>query len=177
LAANGVATLVFDYSGYGRSTGSIDWTQCELDAAAAFQHLQRIAPQIPVSILGFSLGSGIAAAIIDRIQPANLILGEAFTSFREAARCAHVPAALASHVPPIWDARQSLRGCTAPVLIVHGENDGLFPVQMARDLLACCPGPAELVLIPGFGHNQPFRRPTLAYWGPIVTRLLPRTPA
>ena len=47
LAANGVASLVFDYSGYGRSSGSIDWSQCELDAIDAFEYLKSIAPSTP----------------------------------------------------------------------------------------------------------------------------------
>src|SRR5271157_3725836 len=52
LASNGVASLVFDYSGYGRSTGSIDWNQCELDAIAAFEFLRQLAPSTHRSLLG-----------------------------------------------------------------------------------------------------------------------------
>lgn len=173
LAAHGVASLVFDYSGYGRSTGSIDYTQCEQDSVAAFQYLERLAPQLPASILGFSMGSGVVAAIANRVHPHLLILGAAFPSFRAAARAARIPAALTNHVPPIWDARDSLRACAAPILIVHGEKDALFPVHMARQVAACCPGPVELLIAPGIGHNQPFRRPRLDYWGPILARLMP----
>src|SRR6202043_1231042 len=39
LATRGVASLVFDYAGYGRSTGAVDWSQCELDAVCAFEFL------------------------------------------------------------------------------------------------------------------------------------------
>jgi hypothetical protein len=45
FAVRGIASLVFDYSGYGRSTGRIDWNQCEQDAIAAFARLQEISPQ------------------------------------------------------------------------------------------------------------------------------------
>ena len=40
FAENGIASLVFDYSGYGRSTGHIDFRQCEQDAISSFQFLQ-----------------------------------------------------------------------------------------------------------------------------------------
>jgi hypothetical protein len=46
-------------------------------------------------------------------------------------------------------------------------------VQMARDLVSWCPGPAELIVVPNLSHNHPFRKPTQAYWGQIVSRLIP----
>jgi hypothetical protein len=176
LAAHGVASLVFDYSGYGRSTGRVDWVQCELDAEAAFQQLQHLTSPLPIAILGFSLGSGPAAAIANRVHADHLILGAAFTSFREAACVAGFPRALSRLVPPIWSATESLRDCTVPVLILHGDKDRLFPIRMAHNLVACCPGNVELMVVPGLAHNQPFRKPDLAYWGLIITRLLAEEP-
>jgi pimeloyl-ACP methyl ester carboxylesterase len=47
---------------------------------------------------------------------------------------------------------------------------------MAHDLAACCPGKVELLVVPDLAHNQPFRKPDLAYWGHIIARLLAETP-
>ena len=172
LAANGVASLVFDYSGFGRSNGSPNWDQYELDALSAFQRLKLLTHPLPTSILGFSLGSGPAAAIVNTAAPDLLVLCAAFTSFRAGAHARWIPAILSTLVPPIWSAEDSLRNCQVPVLVVHGEADGLFPVQFARDLASCCPVPAELILAPHVTHNQPFRKPELSYWGPIIDRLI-----
>jgi uncharacterized protein len=172
LAANGVASLVFDYSGYGKSTGAIEWNQLERDAVAAFRALRQIAPALPISVLGFSLGSGIAAATIHEVEARRLILCEAFTSFRDAARAAGIPARLGRLVPPIWPTRERLRACALPVLIVHGQADRLFSVSMAEELLSCCGADAELVVVPETAHNQPFRNPHIAYWGPVVEWLM-----
>ena len=84
LAINGVASLLFDYSGYGKSTGKIDWNQFEQDAIAAFHCLEGLAHPLPLSVLGFSLGSGVAAAVINQLNAQRLILCAAFTSFRDA---------------------------------------------------------------------------------------------
>jgi uncharacterized protein len=168
LAANGVASLVFDYAGYGKSTGRPDWDQFEQDAVAAFAALEKLAPGLPLSMLGFSLGSGVAAATINQLGAQRLILCEAFTSFRDAAAASYVPRALRKFVPPIWDAHVPLAQCKAPVLIVHGEKDQLFPVKMAAELASYCSPRAEVVLVPHTTHNQPFRRPRLEYWGPII---------
>ncbi len=172
LAANGVATLVFDYSGFGRSKGSPNWDQYELDALSAFRQLKLLTQTLPTAILGFSLGSGPAAAVVNIAAPDLLVLCAAFTSFRAGAHARWVPEILSPLVPPIWIAQESLRNCQVPVLIVHGEADGLFPVQFARDLASWCPGPAELILAPNVTHNQPFRKPELSYWGPIIDRLI-----
>jgi hypothetical protein len=168
LAANGVASLVFDYSGYGKSSGRPHWEQFELDAIAAFGVLGKLAPGLPAAVIGFSLGSGVAIAAIDRLGAQRLILCEAFTSFRHAAVSAGVPRALARLVPPIWHAQQRLAECKMPVLIVHGEKDRLFPVAMARELAGWCEPRAEVVLVPNTTHNQPFSRPHISYWGPII---------
>ena len=172
LAAHGVASLVFDYSGYGKSTGRIDWSQCELDAVSAFAYLQSLVGSSAITLLGFSLGSGIAAAITKRVDADRLVLCAAFTSFRDAAHALGIPAKLAPFVPPIWDARESLCGCTLPVLVVHGERDRMFSVQMAAELASACGAHVELMIVPDLTHNEPFSRPRLAYWGRIVSWLL-----
>ena len=173
LAANGVASLVFDYSGYGRSSGFFNSSQSEQDAIAAFVYLVRLTAPLPVSVLGFSLGSGIAAAIIHKVPAHRLVLCAAFTSLRNAAVSIGFPKALVSLVPPVWDAKDALCNCPIPVLVVHGEKDRLFPVRMAQELIALCGSQSELVIVPTVAHNQPFRRPQLSYWGTIVSWLLP----
>jgi pimeloyl-ACP methyl ester carboxylesterase len=168
LASRGCASLVFDYSGYGRSKGRVEAAQFEDDAVAAFGRLQEQAPGKPVAVLGFSLGTGVAAAAMSRIAASRLVLCAGFPSFRAAACSILVPKRWWRLVPPIWKAEESLRDCTRPVLVVHGEKDRMFPVTLGEELHAVCGEHAEFLVIPEQGHNEPFRRPTLAYWGPIL---------
>ncbi len=168
FAENGIASLVFDYSGYGRSTGFIDWPQCEQDAVSAFELLQRIAPAVPISLLGFSLGTGVASAVINRVSADRLVLCGGYSSFRNAARSARIPSFLSALVPPIWSAADALREHSLPILIVQGDRDRLFPRQMGRDLLSCCGSQADLLVLPARSHNDPFYNPKPEYWGPII---------
>lgn len=55
------------------------------------------------------------------------------------------------------DRRPKLSKITAPVVVLHGEDDPLVPVEGGKDLAANIPG-AELRLVPGMGHDIP---PTL----------------
>ncbi|HEY1500984.1 MAG TPA: alpha/beta fold hydrolase [Acidobacteriaceae bacterium] len=170
LAANGAASLVFDYSGYGRSTGRIDAAQCERDAIAAFEYLEGLAAGAglggEIAVLGFSLGSGVAAAVMGRVRASRLVLCAGFTSFRAAAHSLGMPLVLGPLVPRLWHAEESLAGCTIPILVVHGERDKAFPVEMAAELAACCGG--ETMIVPNLRHAEPYYRPQVNYWGPIV---------
>lgn len=168
FAENGIASLVFDYSGYGQSTGHIDFLQCEQDAISSFQHLQHISPGVPITILGFSLGTGIAPAILNRTSPDHLILCAGYTSFRNAARAAWIPRILSPLVPPIWSAKEALCDSTLPVLIVQGDRDRLFQLQMAHELHSCTGSRADLLILPARSHNAPFYYPKPEYWSPII---------
>jgi uncharacterized protein len=174
LAEHGISSLVFDYSGYGRSQGAVDWRRCEENALAAFHFLQTLAPNLPISLLGFSMGSGIAAAIAARIPAHRLILCSAFTSYRDAACVLGVPRTLASALPPIWDGEAALRLCSLPILVVHCERDRAFPVRMAARLADWSDDRSELIVVPNHAHNEPFHRPRMDYWSHIVARLTPQ---
>lgn len=176
LAAQGCASLVFDYSGYGRSKGRVNAAQFEDDAVAAFRHLQGLAPGMPVAVLGFSLGTGVAAAAMSRMPASRLVLCAGFPSFQAAACSILVPRRWERLVPPIWRAEESLRDCRLPVLVVHGGSDRTFPVKLGEELHARCGDRAEFLVIPEQGHNQPFRRPTMTYWGAILEWLKGRDP-
>jgi len=171
LAVRGVASLVFDYAGYGRSTCLFSVRQAEADAMTAFEWLRAATAPLPVSLMGFSLGSGVASAVVGRLSAQRLVLGAAFTSMRKAAVSVGFPRVLAGVVPAIWDAKMALRDCRVPVLVVHGEKDQLFPVRMAEELARYC-GPhgelGQLIVVPGLRHDEPFYLPTMEYWGLIA---------
>jgi len=173
LAGRGIATLVFDYAGYGKSTGLVDWRQCEEDAVSSFEFLKNLVPGLPVSVLGFSMGSGIAAAVLPRISPDWLFLCAPFTSFRDGACALGIPRRLCWLVPRIWDSRTTLHRCTGRVVIIHCEKDRVFPVSMAAELASCCGKEAEVVIVPHLKHNEPFYRPHWSYWEHVASRLVP----
>jgi pimeloyl-ACP methyl ester carboxylesterase len=52
------------------------------------------------------------------------------------------------------DRREKLKGVTAPTTVIHGEVDPLVPLDGGKDTAASIEG-AELVVIPGMGHDLP----------------------
>jgi pimeloyl-ACP methyl ester carboxylesterase len=62
-----------------------------------------------------------------------------------------------------------LGAVTVPVTVIHGEVDPLVPVGGGRATAAAVPG-AELLVIPGMGHDLPE-----AMWPPIVDAIVATT--
>jgi uncharacterized protein len=172
LAAHGVVSLVFDYPGYGRSSGFFTSSRGEEGSIAAFDWLRANVGGLDTSILGFSLGSGIAASIVSKVPAKHLVLCSAFTSLREAAISGGLPNRLAFILPPIWRTRAMLPHCAVPVLILHGQRDQLFPAKMASDLKAACGSRVQLVIVTDHSHDEPYRHPQLCFWGSVVSHLL-----
>lgn len=171
LARDGVASLVFNYSGYGKSTGWITPQQCEVDAQVAFDALRQLVPSAPLSLLGYSLGSGVATAIAPKLKPRLLILCAAFTSLRQAAVSLGVPEFATCLLPPLWSNVEALRACSVQVLVLHGDSDGLFPPDMAWQLGRSCKSDCEVIIMPGLSHNAPMYRPQPEYWSLVTSRL------
>src|SRR5258707_3709508 len=67
LGEMGISSLVFNYSGYGASSGYVSAAHCEEDAISAYRALAGKG-HLSIVLFGFSLGSGIACAVASRID-------------------------------------------------------------------------------------------------------------
>ncbi len=75
----------------------------------------------------------------------------------EAVRRSYDPAGFGRQMAAITatgDRRERLAKITAPTVVVHGAEDPLVPLEGGRDTAANIKG-AELVIIPGMGHDLP----------------------
>jgi uncharacterized protein len=169
-----IGSLVFNYSGYGKSSGRVRAEHCDEDLIAAYAELrQRVGPDAPVFVLGYSLGSGIAAYGAAALRPpvAGLFLCEAFDSFREAARATGVPRWLTKTVPDIWTTATTMKQVQMPVCVVHSDGDQLFPLEMPRKIVAACGQWGELIVVEKLAHNEPYLTAAKTYWHPIMDRI------
>ncbi len=150
----GFDLFIFDYRGFGKSSGHIDGeAQLHADVRAAWEHIAPAYAGRPVVILGRSLGSGLAVRLARDVRPDLLVLVSPYASLRQLAheRYPLLPAALLKY--PL--ASDRLIGAVAsPVLIFHGARDALIPAAHARALVAASGGRAELVEVDGAGHDD-----------------------
>ncbi len=168
LKGMGVSSLVFNYSGYGASSGIVvSAAHCEEDAMAAYRELVNRGHH-SIFLLGFSLGSGVACAVALRADVNGLILCEGFSSLREAGAAMGFPRWLTRLVPNRWDTINRVGELKVPALVVHSDVDGLFPLSMAKRVADACRLRGKLIVVTGFLHNAPIFGPTATYWQPIA---------
>lgn len=151
LRRRGAATLLVEYPGYGRSTGSpgegtiAAAASGALDAALAGGGLD---PQ-RVALFGSSLGAAAAMSLAERRPAAAVVLLSAFTSTREFARRLLLPGFL---VRDRFDTLARVRRHPGPLLILHGREDGIVPFGHGERLAAAA---ADARFVPlGCGHND-----------------------
>jgi len=155
LSDAGFDVLVFDYRGYGHSSGRPSERGTYRDARAARSGLLR-QPDVDatrVHYLGESLGGAIALELALAEPPAGLVLISAFTSIRAMARV-HYPLIPTALVPDAYPSLSLISGLRAPLLVLHGENDAIVPTEQGRALFEAAPEPKHLRIVPGVGHND-----------------------
>jgi hypothetical protein len=162
-----VSSLVFNYSGYGDSSGKVSARHCEEDAIAAYGNLVDRGHR-SIVLLGFSLGSGVSCAAVSRIAVDGLVLCEGFSTFREGARAIGFPHWLTHVVPDVWKTDGHVCDLNVPVLVVHSDADDLFPMSMAKRVADACGTRGKLIEMQGLSHDEPIFAPTAVYWQPIV---------
>lgn len=145
--------VMMDYRGFGKSTGQIESeAQLHADVEAVWQSVAARYRGKRVIAYGRSLGTGLAAAWAAHHQPDLTILVSPYSSMRDLA---------AQHYPWVPGAalRYPLRSDEAvarihtPLLLIHGEQDGLIPLAHSQALAERAPG-ARVVVIAGAGHND-----------------------
>jgi fermentation-respiration switch protein FrsA (DUF1100 family) len=156
-----VATLMFDYRGYGRSEGVPTVEGVLQDARAARTKLCQLAriKDSEMLLMGESLGGAIVVQLAAESAPRGLILQSTFSSLRQVADF-HYPR-LAWLVPPTkLDSLTQIARYRGPLLQSHGNVDRTIPYDLGKRLFESANEPKSFVTIPGADHNNWF---TLEY--------------
>jgi hypothetical protein len=160
LRSTGLNVFIFDYRGYGHSTGGPPREKLLYeDAERAWKYLvaERNIPPAHIAIYGHSLGSAVAIDLASKHPEAGaLITDGALTSIAELADgfsfAAYLPVRLI--LTERFDSISKIGSIHVPKLILHGEADTMNPPLMARRLYDAAPDPKQMALIPGGGHED-----------------------
>jgi fermentation-respiration switch protein FrsA (DUF1100 family) len=106
--------------------------------------------------------------VASRVDIEGLVLCEGFSSLREAAIATGFPRWVTRVVPDAWNTVHRVSTLEVPVLVVHSDVDGLFPLSMATRVAEACGPRGTLIVINGLTHNAPIFAPTEDYWQPIA---------
>jgi fermentation-respiration switch protein FrsA (DUF1100 family) len=153
----GYATLLVDYRGYGKSSGTPSEAGTYRDADAAWQYLletRKLKAQ-DVVIFGESLGGGVATWLAAQYPPRALILASTFTSVPDLGAQVYpwLPVRLLARID--YNNLARIGKIAAPVLIAHSRNDDIIPFAHGEALFAAAHEPKQFLVLSG-GHNEGF---------------------
>lgn len=176
LYAAGISSFVFDYSGYGTSTGKPSVSHLREDALAAYRQFRMATPDaVRHHVMGYSLGSGVLLDVLADLgpQPDGVIIGAGFCSARSAAVATGiVPRWLAWALPNPWDNVARLRGLSLPVMLIHSRQDETIPFRQGEHLARAVHGPSRLVVFENLPHNAAIETPFMkTFWAPVIAWL------
>lgn len=141
-----------NYRGYGGSSGQPTEAALRADALAVHAHVR--AAHSEVSLMGRSLGAGVAVYLASERPVVRLVLVTPFDSLASVAQ-AHM-----SWLPVQWlmkdryESASRVHSIRAPVLVVVAAEDEIIPRARTDALVSeFRPGQARVVVIPGATHN------------------------
>lgn len=154
LLHTGVAVLLFDYRGYGRSEGrpGEEGTYRDAQAAHAWLRQKGFAGERIIAF-GESLGGGVASELALREPLGGLVLQSTFTSIPD------IGAEVFPWLPVRWmssikyDTRAKLPRIRVPVLVLHSRDDTLARFSHAEANFAAANEPKVLCEVTG-DHND-----------------------
>jgi len=173
LPAQGFNVFLLDYRGYGASEGepSVAGVQEDVDAAMRTLLSRADVDRDRIVVFGQSLGGAIAIYNVAhspyRQHIRALVVESTFASYREIARekLAAFWLTWPLQYPLSWTVSDAYSPADAvagvspiPLLIIHGDQDPIVPVDHGKRLFELAREPKHLWVIPGGGHIQAFAR-------------------
>lgn len=150
------------YRGSSGSSGTPSEEALIADAIALYSALDL--KDQAVAIYGESLGTAVSIALVEALAtpPQAVILEAPFTSIPALAEH-HYPGtgSLAEKIDNTWSSLDRTGALTMPLLILHGTQDDLIPIEMGRQIFAAAPSrEKDFHVVKGAGHTDLWRAST-----------------
>ncbi len=163
-----VEVVLFEYPGYGAREGEPSESIFVAEGKKAFERLRQ---EGPVTLLGESLGSGVAAQVAAAYPTAvhGLLLVTPYARMTEVG---------AKHYPwlPVtwlmkdrWDSMAVIRGFEGPVAILVAEADEVVGADQGQQLAQACKGPVHVWVLPKATHNGLDLQPDRGAWPEMLS--------
>lgn len=145
--------FMIDYRGYGKSEGSIKG-QAQLfeDIQATYDEVKTRYAEGKIIVLGYSVGTGLAAKVASANNPRLLILQAPYYSLTDIMRHTYpiIPTFILKYKFETYD---YLKQCKMPVVIFHGDRDEVIYYGSSLKLQKEFKKEDKLITLAGQGHN------------------------
>jgi hypothetical protein len=145
--------FIIDYRGFGKSEGKIkEEKQLYSDTQIAYDELKKRYDENDIVVIGYSIGTGLAAELASKTNPKLLILEAPYYSFEDLL-CGtyHFPGFLLKYKIPT---NKYLKKVKAPVIIFHGTEDKIINYDSSLKLEAEFKEGDRLITLENQGHAK-----------------------
>jgi uncharacterized protein len=157
MLESGFGVLYLNNRGYGGSEGRPTEAHNVADAVAAYDYLAgRGVPANEIVAYGESLGTGQAVRLAAERPVAAVVLEAPLTSTADVGRAVYFFLPLGLLITDQFNVERHIRAVTAPVLILHGEQDEVIPVEMGKRNYRAANEPKRIEIFPQGHHSDLF---------------------
>jgi fermentation-respiration switch protein FrsA (DUF1100 family) len=157
MLESGFGVFYLNNRGYGGSAGNPTEENNVADAIAAYDRLTELGlPADNIVAYGESLGSGQAVRLAAKRPVAAVVLEAPLTSTVDVARSVYFWLPLRLLITDQYNVEHDIRAVTAPLLILHGEQDEVIPVEMGRRVYRAANEPKRIEVFRDGRHNDLF---------------------
>ncbi|MFZ7111587.1 MAG: alpha/beta hydrolase [Desulfatiglandales bacterium] len=158
LVDRGLQVFIFDYRGYGKSSGRPSEGGLYRDGVAAYDYLrgQEGIGAGDIVLFGRSLGAAVSLEIALRKRVRGVIIESGFTSIKGMARTMFLFNILTPLIPAHYNNLEKVSKIDVPILIIHGEEDDIVPFRMGEKLFRTAKSPKSFYPLKGAGHNDTY---------------------
>ncbi len=158
LVEKNLQVFLFDYRGYGRSTGRPSEKGIYADTQAAYDYLvdEEKIPPGRIVLAGHSVGAAAAIDTAVKNDIGGIIVESAFTSTRDMSKGIFPMSLISFLLPANYNNLEKIAKSDAPKLFIHGQDDEIVPFEMGRRLFDASMGPKYFFPVKAAGHNDTF---------------------
>ncbi|MFC3816325.1 alpha/beta hydrolase [Lysobacter sp. GCM10012299] len=149
----GRSVYLIAYRGYGANDGAPSESALFADALAVFDEVQARHPGEAVSVIGSSLGSGVASYVASQRPVARLVLVAPFDSLAAVAQSHYRIFPVRWIVKDRFDSASYLHGYQGAVMVIRAGRDQVIPAASTNRLIATLGRPPQVVDLPEANHN------------------------
>jgi fermentation-respiration switch protein FrsA (DUF1100 family) len=146
----GYTVVMFDYAGFGKSTGKPSEKVLYLDSEDTREWTKLNFPSINFIIYGRSLGTAVALQLASNHQPKQLLLETPFYELKQDRFKFFIPFGLKYRFPNY----EFIQKINCPITIFQGTNDPIVPFKEALKLKPLLKPVDRFIVIDKGGHKN-----------------------
>jgi pimeloyl-ACP methyl ester carboxylesterase len=171
LFSKGYSSFVFDYTGFGNSTGQPTVSNLNNDAIEAYKKFASLTPNAKERI-GFahSLGCSILLNDANDFKPLlnKVVIHGAFSTLRNILVEKHfINDSSKTNYPNVWNGLKNAQKIKSSLYVLHSVNDKTIPIAMSMELAKSAGSNGRFLKLETPGHNAVYELPNDKTWNAI----------